>query len=65
MNPTQPASQLPNNNIAEPNNSNKPNKVRPPRPERTCARCGAKGRDYKKCGACHSLYYCSKKCQVH
>jgi hypothetical protein len=63
MDPPQQASELQNNNnnLLEPSKSNK---VRAPRPERTCARCGAKGRDYKKCGACHSLYYCSKKCQI-
>jgi hypothetical protein len=57
-------------NIEEPNPTpltkessslTKPNKMG--NKQRNCAYCGLSGR-FKKCGACHSVYYCSKEHQV-
>ena len=28
-----------------------------------CKKCKKKGRDFKKCGRCRSVYYCSRECQ--
>eukprot|EP00562_Extubocellulus_spinifer_P018038 CAMPEP_0178594274 /NCGR_PEP_ID=MMETSP0697-20121206/30411_1 /TAXON_ID=265572 /ORGANISM="Extubocellulus spinifer, Strain CCMP396" /LENGTH=96 /DNA_ID=CAMNT_0020231543 /DNA_START=50 /DNA_END=336 /DNA_ORIENTATION=- len=33
------------------------------KPAQTCASCGTKGQDLKRCTACKSVHYCNRECQ--